>query len=527
MSRKSIWFLASFSAIALTALIVVQLVWINDGITVQEKQFDQLITQSLNKIINKLEEYETLSYLEEELLSEQLVDYQSSEIILSNQSTPRKANYGLGSDADSMSYISDSEPYRSSEELGLMAGDTMVLLGNSLYDANRAPSHSRTMISQSDLIRNYEQLFANKRVFVERVFNRMIRYEGPIESRLPRVMLDTLLQKEINSLDIELSYEYAVKTSQGRHTLQSTGFNKRINEKQYTGLLFPQDLITTPNFLVIYFNGQRSYIFQSVSLMAGVSLILILFLLIISFIAIYIIVRQKKLSEIKSDFVSNMTHELKTPISTISLASEMLSDQSFDVDSKGLDRISSLIREESKSLGIQVEKVLQMSIFDQGKMRLKQKEIDIDQLIYRVTDSFSLQFQQKNAQIKLDLNAEQKTLEGDEIHLSNVISNLLDNALKYSTSDPIISISTKLGKKGIAISIKDNGIGMSKEHKKKVFEKFYRVPQGNVHTVKGFGLGLSYVKKIIEEHHGRISVDSEMTKGSEFTLVLPYYQDRK
>ena len=526
MSRKSIWFLASFSAIALTALIVVQFIWIRDGLTVQEKQFDQIITQSLSNVINKLEKYETLNYIDEEIDSERLSEIEIPNRLTKDPESIDQGSYGLGADDGQISYNDDSEEYRSNQERELFSGDPMVLLPRtSLYHDNGSPSHSRTFISEADLIRNYKQNFVNKRVFVERVFNKMVKYGGSINTRVPKVMLDTLLQNEINSLDIELPYEYAVKTLKG-YSLQSKYFEASSLEKTFTSLLFPQDLITTPNFLVIYFIGQKNYIFKSVSLMAGVSLVLIFLLLIISFITIYVIFRQKKLSEIKNDFVSNMTHELKTPISTISLASQMLSDQSISANTVSLDRISSLIKEESKSLGVQVEKVLQMSIFDQGKMRLKNKHIDIDILINRVVDSFSLQFQKKKASTELHLNAENQTVDGDEVHLSNIISNLLDNALKYSNEDPRITISSKAGRKGISIKIADNGIGISKDQRKRIFEKFYRVPQGNIHTVKGFGLGLSYVKKIMDEHHGKISVDSELKKGSEFTLFLPYNQEK-
>lgn len=523
MSRKSIWFLASFSAVALTALILVQLVWIQDGIEVQERQFDQLITQSLNEIIGKLENYETLNYLEDELEQEQLVSTPSINPDPPESQVFSQKTYGLGSEEDSSFFFYNNQGYRSRQELDLLSGDTMVLLnGSSLYDINRSPSHSRTIISQSDLVSNYERLYANKRVFVERVFNKMVRYEGTIESRLPQIMLDTIIQKEISGLGINLQYEYGVKTALGQHTLESNGFDPYTEEKKYTSLLYPEDMITSPNFLVVYFLGQRNYIFKSVSLMAGLSLILIFLLLIVSFIAIYIIVRQKKLSEIKNDFVNNMTHELKTPISTISLASQMLSDSSLSPESKNLDQISGLIKEESKRLGLQVEKVLQMSIFDQGKMKLKVREIEIDTLLTKIIDSFSLQFQQRMAEVSLDLQAGNRTILGDEDHLSNVFSNLCDNALKYSPDNPIIHIQSRIEKKGITISIKDHGIGMTKEHRKKIFEKFYRVPQGNIHNVKGFGLGLSYVKKIIDEHQGRIVVESELKKGSEFTVFLPF-----
>ena len=220
-----------------------------------------------------------------------------------------------------------------------------------------------------------------------------------------------------------------------------------------------------------------------------------------------------------------MTHELKTPISTISLASQMLTDSSIPDDSKNLKHISGLIREESNRLAIQVEKVLQMSIFDKDKIKLKQHQLDIDQLVKKVVDSFGLQLQNKGAEAILNLNSHNKTIEGDEVHLTNVIYNLLDNALKYTNEEPIISISSKSVKKGVVIKIKDNGIGVSKDDKKRIFEKFYRVPTGNIHTIKGFGLGLSYVKKIIDEHHGNISMESEIKKGSEFTIFLPYQRN--
>jgi len=526
MSRKSIWFLASFSAIALTALIVVQFIWIQDGLAVHQKQFDQRITQSITNITNKLEEYETLNYINEEIDFKQVSEIEVPNSLTEDPASLDQGSYGIGTDEALFPYNDNPVAYRTTQELDLFYGDSMVILPrSSLYDDNMSPSHTRTLITQEDLLRNHKQLFANKRVFVERVFNKMVSFEGPIESRVPKVMLDTLLQNEIYSLGIGLPYEYAVKTLQG-YSLQSEYFEATSTEKTFTSLLFPQDLITTPNFLVIYFIGQKNYIFKSVSLMAGISLVLIFLLLIVSFITIYVIIRQKKLSEIKNDFVNNMTHELKTPISTISLASQMISDQSVSVNPESLERISSLIKEESKSLGVQVEKVLQMSIFDQGKMQLKTKQIDIDNLINRVVDSFGLQFQQKNASAELILNAEDHTIDGDEVHLSNVISNLLDNALKYSNGEPRIKITSKASRKGICIRISDNGIGMSKDQRKRVFEKFYRVPQGNIHNVKGFGLGLSYVKKIVEEHHGKISVDSELKKGSEFTLFLPYNREK-
>jgi two-component system phosphate regulon sensor histidine kinase PhoR len=258
--------------------------------------------------------------------------------------------------------------------------------------------------------------------------------------------------------------------------------------------------------------------------MAGASLTLALIILIISSVAIYVIFRQKRLSEIKNDFVNNMTHELKTPISTISLASQMLADKSLSNDSKNLEHISSLIQQESKQLGNQVEKVLQMSILEEGKMSLRIQPVFFDNLVRQAVEKISLQIQKRNGFIELDLNSGEDSMDGDETHLTNVVFNLIDNAMKYCRNDPLINMITRSTSRSIQLIIRDNGIGISKEYLNKIFDKFFRVPTGNVHDVKGFGLGLSYVKKVIGQHHGTISVTSEPNAGTTFTLIFPKKQ---
>jgi len=239
-----------------------------------------------------------------------------------------------------------------------------------------------------------------------------------------------------------------------------------------------------------------------------------------SFTILYVF-RQKKLTEIRNDFVNNMTHELKTPISTISLASQMLGDTSLPPSLKNNDQIARVISEESRRLGYQVEKVLQMAVFDKGQVKLRRKESDMHEIIRNVSENYSLQVKSRSGTIAMNLEAEQFILEVDSVHITNVLTNLVDNALKYCTRDPEIRIFTRNVKKFFEMSLQDNGIGISKQDQKRVFEKFYRVPTGNIHTVKGFGLGLSYVKKIIEEHQGTIEVVSHLYEGSTFTIQLP------
>ena len=253
-----------------------------------------------------------------------------------------------------------------------------------------------------------------------------------------------------------------------------------------------------------------------------ISTFLLTLIIIFSFsVTILIIFRQKRLSEIKSDFVSNMTHELKTPISTISLAAQMLNDKSIPVERKNLGYLGGVIADESKRLGLQVEKVLQMAIFEKTKLKLKLKDIDLHQIIDKVASNFSIQLDNAGGKLQCELTASSPTIYADEIHITNVIINLLDNALKYRNGHPSIILTTQTATNGIIISVKDNGIGISRDNLKRIFDQFYRVPTGNIHNVKGFGLGLSYVKKITEAHGGKIWVESTMGEGSVFSIYLP------
>jgi len=240
-----------------------------------------------------------------------------------------------------------------------------------------------------------------------------------------------------------------------------------------------------------------------------------------SIITILIIIRQKKLDEIKTDFINNMTHEFKTPISTISLASQMLSDTGVEKTPPTIEHISGIIHDESTRLSFQVEKILQMSIFDREKSGLNLKKMDINELLQEVINSFKLKVESANGKIIENFDAENSVMQIDEVHFSNAIFNLLDNALKYRHTAPLIIIKTWNHKHGLIISVQDNGIGITKDNLKRIFEKFYRVPTGNIHDVKGFGLGLSYVKKIVEDHGGKIKVESELNVGTKFEIFLP------
>ena len=252
------------------------------------------------------------------------------------------------------------------------------------------------------------------------------------------------------------------------------------------------------------------------------------FILLVTFIfTIVVVFRQKRYTEIKNDFINNMTHELKTPIASISLAAQMLNDKSLTKSESMINHLGGVIQEETKRLRFLVEKVLQMSMFDRKKTVFKKKELDLNEMVESIAHSFSLRVEHTGGRIYTDIGAVDSTIYVDEVHFQNAIFNLMDNAVKYGKPDQPLDIymSTWNDDQHLYLSIRDTGLGIKKENLKKVFEKFYRVHTGNVHDVKGFGLGLAYVKQIVELHDGEIAVDSEYRKGTKFTIKLPVIKD--
>ncbi|MBU3714610.1 MAG: HAMP domain-containing histidine kinase, partial [Ferruginibacter sp.] len=234
------------------------------------------------------------------------------------------------------------------------------------------------------------------------------------------------------------------------------------------------------------------------------------------------LLKQKKLSEIKSDFINNMTHEFKTPLATISLAVDALKNEKVLVDQEKYDYFTAVIKEENKRMNKQVETILQAALLDKNEIKLNLKKQPVHDLIQKVLNNFELLINEKQGKIKLELNASKNVIMADEVHFINLLNNLVDNALKYSKEDHLqIKISTSNSGDKLKLRIEDNGIGMTKETLSKIFEKFYRAHTGNIHNVKGFGLGLSYVKTIVDAHGGTIKAESSIGKGSAFTITFP------
>lgn len=312
--------------------------------------------------------------------------------------------------------------------------------------------------------------------------------------------------------------------------LRSKGFDKAVtdtvrNWNFYYPLLAPSgsnlEGLVPEEVMIVVVPNIKHLVFQDLRWMLAGAILFTLVLIAAFYVTVSALLNQKKLSEIKNDFINNMTHEFKTPLATISLAVDALRTEKVSNDREKAMYFTGIIKEENKRMNKQVETILQAALMDRQEIQLSKKPVHVHAIIEQVLENFDLQLQSKGGHANILLNAVNDEIQADEVHFTNLISNLIDNAVKYSKDNLILKISTINTAKGILIKIEDNGIGMSKENVKRIFEKFYRVHTGNLHNVKGFGLGLSYVKTIVDAHHGKIKVESTLGKGTTFSIEMP------
>lgn len=360
-----------------------------------------------------------------------------------------------------------------------------------------------------------------------------IRKQYSVSSRFTEFEVREKLQNAFKNKGLkDTKFEYAITANNmfGRYEYKSEGFLKLVEDtvhnQRYAYSLVPSsgsllEGLAPEEVMWIVVPDVKSFVFKSLGWMISGAVLFTLILIAAFYLTVSTMLKQKKLSEIKSDFINNMTHEFKTPLATISLAVDALKNDKVKQDAGKMEYFSGIIKEENKRMNKQVETILQAAQLDKQEIQLNLKPLHIHEIIYRSMDNLRLQLQDKGGTMEATLEATNDLMQADEVHITNLISNLLDNAVKYSKENPAIKISTKNVGNNIRIVIEDNGIGMSKETLKRIFEKFYRAHTGNLHNVKGFGLGLSYVKTMVEAHEGNIKAESVLGKGSTFTIDLP------
>jgi two-component system phosphate regulon sensor histidine kinase PhoR len=355
----------------------------------------------------------------------------------------------------------------------------------------------------------------------------------PVSEKYTETEIGDIVKKFMQQKDLEGKYEFGVGSNIGFTTsfpIQSPEFLNAIQLSYRDTLHTRRCIFALSSFGIAVPSSQtfwliitepRNFVIRSLSMMIGGSLLFTLILITAFALTISTMLRQKKISEIKSDFINNMTHELKTPLATISLAVDAIVNEKVLGSQEKIRYFTAIIKEENRRMHSQVENILQSALLEKKEIKLNLEEVDLHQAIRKSIGNFQLQLQHKHVQLDTRLEAHRPLIQADQVHLSNVISNLLDNAIKYSRETPVIKVATENVAGGILVSISDNGIGMSKETQAKIFEKFYRAHTGNVHNVKGFGLGLAYVKAIMDAHRGKVSVESRPGAGSKFTLEFP------
>ncbi|MEP1096607.1 MAG: HAMP domain-containing sensor histidine kinase [Cyclobacteriaceae bacterium] len=511
--------------LSMIGLIAFQLYWIDSLVTANEERFKKDVLEALNNVASKLEKHEAVAA------------YNKLRLLNSN---PGAASQGGRPKVFKRRFQPKMEVANQENGQVFMFFDTVqfgdgfqVVMNFSSETQGRLLEENKPHLAELD--EQLEKKNVEIKVLEEQLARVSRKYELTFDvvndlmvpgrslmSRFNPHQLDSLLNIELKYKGIEIEYDYGVIAPRLNRFVMITNEQKQeqLVTSELKAGLFPNDVFGNDSFLVIDFPDERNFLINKIWSSLASSGFLVFVILFCFGYSIRTIVHQKKISEMKNDFINNMTHELKTPISTVSLAVEALNDK--DVANSCLKtKYLKVIGDENKRLGEQVEKVLQIAAIDRKDYNLKEEMLMMNEVVREAAEHISVQIEKRGGRINLVENAEIDNVIGDRTHLTNIVLNLLDNANKYSPDAPNITLRTEHSDDAFNLTVQDKGIGMNKEQQKHIFQKFYRVPTGDRHDVKGFGLGLAYVQNMVEAHGGKIDVDSEPGKGSKFSITLP------
>lgn len=542
MDRRKIRWIIVLMSLALAGIIALQIKWIRDDFQLKEQQFDQAVNHALSSVVDRIETKEAAKILQNRLfsinpdsISEMMLSdtmnadvYQVRDTIIETASEPT-SNSGPWPETAEKQGRNITLPQQERQRSFLRVQRRNIVQTDSISKRTIESSQITRIYGDSAevVIRQNEERIKSRLSKLNEVMKKMaIEFVGSdkdVLDRINKVDLDSIIKNELKNNSIKLPFQYGVVSSMNGSILYSNTVksDSSLLTSPYKIILFPHDVVARPDYLFVRFKDTLRYFLDSMWFMLLSSAVLT-FVLIFGFAyTIQVILRQKKLSDIKTDFINNMTHEFKTPIATISLAVDSLRNPKAIADPSKFEYFTRIIREENRRMNNQVERVLQMAQIDKQELELRKETVDLHQLIDHAIEQLRIQVESRNGTLTKDLLANNAMVFGDPVHLSNIIFNLLDNANKYSVDRPVIHIETVADSTGISVRVKDQGIGMTRETQKRIFEKFYRVPTGNIHNIKGFGLGLSYVDIILKKHNGWIQVQSEPGKGSTFEFHVP------
>ena len=517
MKKSTIWVIAIIMGLSFLGLLYMQISYIEEIAKMKKEQFDESVNRSLYQASRNLELNETLRYLEKDVNDVERRAYSQDSIIVNGLD-------GSIQHAHQFSVSAEDGTFYSEFELKTFATKPANVPKAMMMRTDKDQLSEATK-SLQEIVRN--RYVYQKALLDEVVYNILYTAsEKPLKERVNFKLLDQDIRNELQNNGIDIPYHLTVSTADGREIYRCPEYNEKGEQWSYSQTLFHNDAINKRGVVRIHFPDMDSYIYSSVRFMIPAVIFTIVLLLTFIF-TIVVIFRQKRYTEIKNDFINNMTHELKTPIASISLAAQMMNDESVAKSEQMTKHLSSVITDESKRLRFLVEKVLQMSMFDKKSVVFKKKELDLNEMVEQIAQTFTLRVEHTGGKIYTEIEAIDSAIFVDEVHFQNAITNLMDNAVKYrKQEEPLdIYIRTWNDEQKLYLSIRDTGQGIKKENLKKIFDKFYRVHTGNKHDVKGFGLGLAYVKKVIDLHQGEIKAESEVGKGTKFTISLPIIKE--
>jgi len=529
MKIRYVKMISILAGLALFGLIGIQLYWVKNAIALKQQHFGQGVNEAMNMVVYKLEK----QYAGEKFKRRIQMRENGKRWMFKRDSMINRVVFFRNADSirDQLSrlngyteefIVQSSLPHEDCpdpEHCVHCGADVPCTPGATIlfHRTDSSSRHAQLMVQHSDMMSDVFDELAGLDIFHD------------VQNKLDTLSLDSLLKSEFNNKGIYTEYRFGIIHPNRINLPVRAGDMEKVAQlvsSPYKTSLSPHNIYVEPQFLSVFFPNEKHYLLRQMGVMLLLSCLLMGVLIYSFYYTVSTIMQQKKVSDIKNDFINNMTHEFKTPIATISLACEVLNDASVEKSQDKVNNYVRVINEENKRLGTLVENVLRTAILDKGELKLKISDVNLHVVIEQAIGNIRLQAEQKNGTIATELLAAQPIIAVDKVHFTNVIYNLIDNALKYSREVPEIMISTRNTDGGIFVSVKDNGIGISGENQKKIFDKLFRVPTGNIHNVKGFGLGLSYVKAIVEKHGGSIHVESVLGEGSEFVIFLPSHQSK-
>lgn len=528
MNNKKLFLITLLISVVVIGLILIQLYWINNAISIREEHFEQKVNEALNAVVRVIEKKSTAAKITKKLNFQRqsikpfALDSSALLPAIANNKAIIPSNYRLNVYEET---ITDSagvvvKKSRFKQFLNDSLSQKSIALGSTLDQL------SPIATQQVDSLKNTDNWFLHREDIINEIFDELISVNiyNDVNTKIDTTGLKTLLQQELMTRGIITKFVFGILNNdkQTFDYIEKAEFKNELKTSIFVTNISPENVFVQPRYLSVYFPNKVQFIIKTMRFVLIGSALMVFILIATFYFTLSTIYKQKMLSEIKNDFINNMTHELKTPISTISLAAEVLSDDTVFKTPEKTARYLRVINEENKRLSVLVENVLQTAILDKGQLKLNLTEQDLHIILQQAVNNIRLQIEKKGGEIICEFNATKHHLFVDKTHITNIVYNLIDNALKYSDKQPLIKVVTVNSENGIFIKIVDNGIGINKENQKKVFDKLYRVPTGNIHNVKGYGLGLSYVKVIVEKHNGTILIDSELGQGSTFSVFLPF-----